>query len=205
MDEWFCIRHNLHPGPYSLEQMRDLIQSGELRGRDRVWKEGMPNWAPLQLVPELARYLPLEPPTHSPPGTSPRPHPPQPGPTEEPPHSPIFRDEREWDEDDGDVGPQRKRRKKRNRKKASVYDWGREEGNWLDWQFTDMSLLVLLLLPCIGCGIMSLAFGLAGTLACQDPRARRNAVALVGLSVLWIVVAAIFAIVAWSYNTGKFQ
>ncbi len=57
MDQWYCIRHNLPPGPYSLVELRGLIESGELRGRDQVWKDGMKAWTSIEMLPELNGFV----------------------------------------------------------------------------------------------------------------------------------------------------
>lgn len=41
-------------GPVSIMDLRSLISMGSLRSDDFVWKEGLPDWRPASLVPELA-------------------------------------------------------------------------------------------------------------------------------------------------------
>src|SRR5262245_44708066 len=40
-------------GPVELHHLQQLAASGQLRGQDLVWKNGMANWAPVSSVPEL--------------------------------------------------------------------------------------------------------------------------------------------------------
>jgi hypothetical protein len=60
-------------GPYSLEQARYYVQSGQILPTDWAWYEGARDWAPVSHIPELAAILPIPPPM-------PMPIRPQPGP-----------------------------------------------------------------------------------------------------------------------------
>jgi len=48
-EQWFYVRDKTRErvGPVSADEIRNLIQAGELHDADYVWKQGMPNWAPL--------------------------------------------------------------------------------------------------------------------------------------------------------------
>lgn len=46
-------------GPYSVEQVQDMVRSGLLSATDLGWHSGMAEWSPLHAIPELA----LPPPT----------------------------------------------------------------------------------------------------------------------------------------------
>jgi hypothetical protein len=82
MDQWFYVWHNQQTGPCSQEQLRALIESWQLRAQDMVWKQGMANWAPIHLVPELAQFLPREPAAPAPPSPAAPYYPQQPHGTE---------------------------------------------------------------------------------------------------------------------------
>ena len=47
-DEWYVARRehdgNKRYGPVSLAELRDLMDSGKVRGEDLVWREGMAAW-----------------------------------------------------------------------------------------------------------------------------------------------------------------
>jgi hypothetical protein len=49
-------------GPYSLEQTRHYVQSGQILPTDFAWYEGAQAWAPVSNIPELAVGLPTPPP-----------------------------------------------------------------------------------------------------------------------------------------------
>ena len=53
MAVWYYARNNQQVGPLSLEQLQAMVRSGDLRAADRVWGEGMPDWAVVGAVPEL--------------------------------------------------------------------------------------------------------------------------------------------------------
>jgi uncharacterized RDD family membrane protein YckC len=50
---WYWADGNNQIGPISVEQLRQLANSGQVRGETLVWNEGMPNWAQAQSVPGL--------------------------------------------------------------------------------------------------------------------------------------------------------
>jgi hypothetical protein len=183
MEQWFYARDNNQMGPYAFEHVRALIASGALRAVDLVWKEGMPNWIPLHQVPDLACFLPPEPTAHVQPGPPVPLYPPPYNQGQYPPHRPQDRAEGDWDEDER---LPRKRRKKKKRKK-SVYDGTRTEKTWLERQFTETAPLMLFLFP-LCCGLIAVWFGMIGMVACRDADARRNALSLLIISVVWIVV-----------------
>jgi len=49
-------------GPYSLEQARHYVQSGQILPTDWAWYEGAQDWAPVSNIPELGVSLPIPPP-----------------------------------------------------------------------------------------------------------------------------------------------
>jgi len=56
--EWYYAIGNDRFGPVPLAEVQQRIGVGELGATSLVWKEGMPDWAPLSSVPELATALP---------------------------------------------------------------------------------------------------------------------------------------------------
>ncbi len=53
MASWFYVRNNQQVGPVTLEQLQAMLQRGELRQENRVWCEGMPDWAFINTIPNL--------------------------------------------------------------------------------------------------------------------------------------------------------
>src|SRR4051812_24345977 len=49
-------------GPYSLEQARHYVQSGQILPTDWAWYEGAQDWAPVSNIPALGASLPIPPP-----------------------------------------------------------------------------------------------------------------------------------------------
>jgi hypothetical protein len=66
--------------------------------------------------------------------------------------------------------------------------------NWLDKQFSQTSLVVLVLFP-LCCGIIALVFGIIGVAACEHPKARKNAIIVLVISIVWILIAVVFSFV----------
>jgi hypothetical protein len=50
---WYYARGTERVGPITLEQLRALAASGQLRPEENVWTDGMPQWAPAGSRPEL--------------------------------------------------------------------------------------------------------------------------------------------------------
>jgi hypothetical protein len=50
----FVMIEQQQKGPYTPEQIRDLIASGQLRSSDLAWREGLPEWQPLVNWPEFS-------------------------------------------------------------------------------------------------------------------------------------------------------
>ncbi len=57
-DEWHVVIEGNQQGPYSAQQVQDLIGSGKLGGEDYIWKDGFSDWQPIQSVPEFASQAP---------------------------------------------------------------------------------------------------------------------------------------------------
>lgn len=44
-------------GPYNMQQMQQMAQSGQINAQVLVWAQGMPQWAAAGSVPELAQFF----------------------------------------------------------------------------------------------------------------------------------------------------
>lgn len=67
---WMLAINGTQYGPYSTQQLGQLVQNGQFTPSTHVWREGMANWEIASNVPELASFF--TPPT---PGTPPPPAP----------------------------------------------------------------------------------------------------------------------------------
>ena len=54
VEQWYYMHDGRQAGPVALEELKRLVESGQLRGADEVWKQGTPDWKPVRSVPELA-------------------------------------------------------------------------------------------------------------------------------------------------------
>ncbi|HTU90516.1 MAG TPA: hypothetical protein VMF69_10615 [Gemmataceae bacterium] len=95
--------------------------------------------------------------------------------TDEPPR----RRRREEEDDDEDDRPRRRRR---------------AELNWLDKQFINTPMVLLVLFP-LCCGWVALAFAIAGVAACQDQRARQRALIVLIISIIGSILGVVIVIV----------
>jgi hypothetical protein len=50
---WFYNVAGERHGPVTIMELRGLLMSGKLRSDEFVWKNGMPDWLPIENVPEL--------------------------------------------------------------------------------------------------------------------------------------------------------
>jgi hypothetical protein len=64
---------------------------------------------------------------------------------------------------------------------------------WLDRQFANTGLVILVLFA-LCCGEIALIFGLVGAIACEHPRARRNAQVVLAVGIARFVLAIIYVI-----------
>ncbi len=53
-------------GPFAMEEVKNRLAAGELRGTDLAWSEGRAEWSPLSTFPGIAVVPPTPPPLHSP-------------------------------------------------------------------------------------------------------------------------------------------
>lgn len=59
---WMLAINGQQSGPYSMLQLRQLVQSGHLTPQTHVWKPGMANWAVASSLPELTiLFMPAAP------------------------------------------------------------------------------------------------------------------------------------------------
>lgn len=52
-NEWFYSKSGTQHGPTTLEELRVLLQSGQLSRESLVWRQGMGDWTPASAVAEL--------------------------------------------------------------------------------------------------------------------------------------------------------
>jgi hypothetical protein len=78
----------------------------------------------------------------------------------------------------------------------------RKEMGWLDKQFTQTPLALLILFP-LCCGIIALIFAIIGVATCEHPTARRNATIVLVISVVWIGVAVVLSVVSQLATQGR--
>ncbi len=64
----FLARNNVQAGPYNLEQLNQMLASGQVLLTDLMWHEGMENWQP---VNEMTKGQFFYRPEHVPLDTSP--------------------------------------------------------------------------------------------------------------------------------------
>lgn len=182
--QWYYDKNGQQLGPVPTNQLQSLIQSGQLRGNDLVWREGMTDWMPLGSIPELAQLLPPAP--IAPAGRQP----------------PPAREDDEYED-----SPRRRRRSPdddyaddddRPRKRRRVSSG---QLTWLDEQFRNTSWVLLILFP-ICCGYIALVFSILGVIICKDPEAKQKALVVLCISVVGSILATISVIVRASM--GKF-
>ena len=52
-------RNGQQTGPFSIEQLKAMVERGELQPTDLVWKEGMSGWEPASTVPGIFSSGPM--------------------------------------------------------------------------------------------------------------------------------------------------
>jgi hypothetical protein len=55
--EWFIFKGTSHHGPYTLQELAELMESGELSLQSLVWKEGTEKWEAVGKIPELMNFF----------------------------------------------------------------------------------------------------------------------------------------------------
>ncbi|MBI1375503.1 MAG: DUF4339 domain-containing protein [Phycisphaera sp.] len=71
--QYFVAINGQQVGPFSMDVLRQQIQSGNVRPDYHVWKQGMASWLPAGQVPEIASLFSATPPPPPGPGTPPPP------------------------------------------------------------------------------------------------------------------------------------
>jgi len=89
-------------------------------------------------------------------------------------------------EEEDEPRPHRRRRRRRSR--GDDY-----EKSWIDQQFTNTPLVLLILFP-LCCGMVAVVFDIVGVAACRHPVARRNAIMVLCISAVWIVGGGLLAL-----------
>ena len=51
--EWHIVERGLRRGPMSEADLRSLIAAGQVGAHTQVWREGMDEWRPVMVIPEL--------------------------------------------------------------------------------------------------------------------------------------------------------
>jgi membrane protease subunit (stomatin/prohibitin family) len=59
---FFAAIDGKQAGPYTVEQLSQLVAAGTIHAQSQVWKKGMPGWAAANTVPELASIFTNMPP-----------------------------------------------------------------------------------------------------------------------------------------------
>jgi hypothetical protein len=184
-DQWYYSWNGQQAGPCDLNQLQAMIQSRQLPPENLVWKDGMADWSQIRSIPELAQSVPAEP-------TAIMAQAPMPSHDE-----PILEAE-----------PPRPRKKKK-RKKSDVYD-EREEArkrlrkairkderdrgmNWFDHQFLNTPMVLLILFP-LCCGGLAVIFGVIGVIICENHQAKRNAILVLSIGLIWSIIGTIITI-----------
>jgi membrane protease subunit (stomatin/prohibitin family) len=54
---FFVFINGQQTGPMGMQQLQQMVAQGQVTGKSQVWKQGMPAWAMLSTVPELAGLL----------------------------------------------------------------------------------------------------------------------------------------------------
>lgn len=60
--QYFFVINGQQSGPYTLDQIPQLIQQGTVQPNTLAWKAGMPNWLPASNIAELAAFFAQTPP-----------------------------------------------------------------------------------------------------------------------------------------------
>jgi len=55
---WYYSKNSTQLGPVPIEELRARLAAGEILPSDRVWREGMKDWAAISTVEELHQFLP---------------------------------------------------------------------------------------------------------------------------------------------------
>ena len=67
-DAWYYSKDGQQVGPITSVVLQQMVASGHLSPADYVWRDGMPDWLPVESVPELFGDYPSAQPYAPPPG-----------------------------------------------------------------------------------------------------------------------------------------
>ena len=71
----YLAKNNERQGPFSIEQIGEMVRKGEFQMTDLAWREGMAGWEAIHKVPDVVAAIlppiPIEPPTINTPTTPP--------------------------------------------------------------------------------------------------------------------------------------
>ncbi|MCP4747522.1 MAG: SPFH domain-containing protein [Desulfobacteraceae bacterium] len=60
--QWYAAINNQQAGPFSADDIKHMIQNGQLNRKTLIWKQGMPDWQPAGNQPELTAFFGSVPP-----------------------------------------------------------------------------------------------------------------------------------------------
>ena len=58
---WYYTSNGTQSGPVTQQELAAKVKSGEVKGTDLIWKEGMADWLPLNQAPEFSVGVPSSP------------------------------------------------------------------------------------------------------------------------------------------------
>ncbi len=67
MPQYYVAKGGQQMGPFTYEQLQQLVSAGQLTPQTYVWKQGLANWLPASQVPELSQLFSATPPPPPPP------------------------------------------------------------------------------------------------------------------------------------------
>jgi hypothetical protein len=62
MSQYFVSVNGQQTGAFSMQQLAQMVQAGQLTQQSHVWKQGMAAWATVNQVPELMNLFHAMPP-----------------------------------------------------------------------------------------------------------------------------------------------
>ena len=58
MRDYYLLINNQQVGPYTADQLHQMLAQGQLQAESSAWYDGLPDWAPVSLILEHARVHP---------------------------------------------------------------------------------------------------------------------------------------------------
>ncbi len=65
--QYYVAQGGQQAGPFTMEQLQQMVSAGQISQQTYVWKQGLPNWMPAAQVPEISRLFGATPPPPPPP------------------------------------------------------------------------------------------------------------------------------------------